>query len=56
MFKGPWSDELSSSTAYNIKSKVLSSLLFEVNSSVQRCFYNYKYHEIPQAQYWFTLD
>ena len=41
---------------HNIKSKVLNSLLFEVDSSVQRCFYNYKYHEIPQAQYWFTLD
>jgi len=40
----------------NLKSKVLESLSFEAGSPVLRCLYNYKYHEIPQAQFWFTLD
>ena len=40
----------------NIESEILESLSFKQSVPKQRCFYNYRYHEISQANYWCTLD
>ncbi|XP_065900326.1 uncharacterized protein [Dysidea avara] len=40
----------------NIESEILESLSFKQSVPKQRCFYNYRYHEISQANFWCTLD
>ena len=36
----------------DLQSDTLLSLSFIEGSPVQRCFYNYKYHEVSQAKFW----
>jgi len=40
----------------NIESEILESLSFKQSAPKKRFFYNYRYHEIPQANYWCTID
>jgi len=41
---------------HNIDSEILKSLSFKQGPPKQRCFYNYRYHEISEANCWCTLD
>ena len=40
----------------NLKSEFLSSFLFFRESQVKYCFYNYKYHEVSQDKFWYSLE